>query len=1520
VSTSSSTSHGASAAPVRRTLNVPFLIISLLVLAGIGGAGYVVRNWQLQRTSTIFLTRADEFEASENWLKACENLDRYLRLVPDDHAARIRLARTFEKGAVTSSQLQRAIALYFRAIGTGEKSEELELRQNVGALLLKSGRFIEAEQEANHILELAPNDPKGLRLRAIALLRQYQTGALARESLGQVGILASLRSAYGANEGDYELTELLSVALRDNELARAEVPEEVEADRKAEADRYLDRLVELHPKEAKAFLLRSGYRMRYNLPGAEEDLQQAEQLEPNNPSVLLTAAQFARRESIMLQHAGAAAEDWRPPLQKARSIYERIVNEDLSKGDSGPVVALGEVLRQLGEHEAAIQVWKEGLQKHPNAGLTLHGHLAGAYLDLDRLDEASKSLDAMDSQIAALPPSFQREARLVLQRDQELRRGVWHIKRGNPELAVPLLRQLILRQEQLGGDSEQSKRAWLLLGSAYASLGEWVESATAYDRAATLQPRLPAARHLAAASWLAANRFDLAVERAEQAAQLAPSSLTYYTLATALLQQQSVLSDEDRVWNRLEAAVAAAAERASDGILTENWRIDLLQADYLLAKATTEGIPEQGRQQALSVLRRATSKYPLNKDFWQAVALVYQQLGESAEADAACAHLSELPQAATEAACTRARVLARRGEHDAAEAVLVAAAKGDSPVDAQMLGQELVNLKIARRDFQGARLLLLKSLERTPNDVKMLSRIADIDLELRNLDELPRWERALQAAGGAGDMLARCYRIRRLLLQAKSGSDPLLKQAADEVAQLHAARPTSPDVLALKGAVEQRLGRVDGAIMAYEEAVSLGEQRVVVFEQLIALLDSRNRAADAEKYLSRLKSHIPFSHDLTMFESTVEVRKNQPGNAVDIARAGVERRPNDASAHVWLGRMLLVDNQPEAAEAAFQKAVELAPENVLAWNGLFSFYVRTQNKEKAQQTLADLAEKAKLNDADRNFILAQGYELLGDTKRAASTYEKAAALAPQNTSILLRMAGFYLRTDPDRSQALLRKLLSINPNSGVARRTLAALLAARGTDADWEEAKRLVVEHSSGEVRTAQDNRLSAVLLIQRGGVENFERAAEILQELIERPDMQLPADRLMLAQLSEKQARIAPNQSEYNRYMTRARDQYISLCARSAPQAGHLVAYIEFLVRNDDRPEALRWLEKYESQLQANPKAELPIVAEYIRLALTLDQIDSAEQWLGRISDMQNDSIAVISLRARLMAKKQQTDQIEPMVDAAAERLLQSVTGPADQATVMQAIGAVYASVENLPAAERWYRKLYDREPTAFEPLAMVLARQKKLSEAFDICKRATESIDSPRPAVVLARILSSAEAWQDSEQADHVFENAVQRFPKDSELLFSLATLRVIQGRTDEAVVLFRAVVTQNPRHVVALNNLATLLSESPEHRKEALAYIDRAIEITGAEGPLFDTKGTILYFEGQTEQAVEFLKAAVSGSQVDPRFHFHLALAYHDLNDTEQARSELEAALNQQLEKQILTPTEKKLLAELRANLAP
>ena len=100
-------------------------------------------------------------------------------------------------------------------------------------------------------------------------------------------------------------------------------------------------------------------------------------------------------------------------------------------------------------------------------------------------------------------------------------------------------------------------------------------------------------------------------------------------------------------------------------------------------------------------------------------------------------------------------------------------------------------------------------------------------------------------------------------------------------------------------------------------------------------------------------------------------------------------------------------------------------------------------------------------------------------------------------------------------------------------------------------------------------------------------------------------------------------------------------------------------------------------------------------------------------------------------------------------------------------------------------------------------------------------------------------------------------------------LAAVRIVQDRTEEAIALYRQALAAEPQNLRTMNNLATLLGEQPGRTKEALEFIDRAIDLAGPQGWLLETKGEILLRDGRVDEALPLIQeAAVVGRARSPR----------------------------------------------------
>jgi tetratricopeptide (TPR) repeat protein len=475
------------------------------------------------------------------------------------------------------------------------------------------------------------------------------------------------------------------------------------------------------------------------------------------------------------------------------------------------------------------------------------------------------------------------------------------------------------------------------------------------------------------------------------------------------------------------------------------------------------------------------------------------------------------------------------------------------------------------------------------------------------------------------------------------------------------------------------------------------------------------------------------------------------------------------------------------------------------------------------------------------------------------------------------MAASISSNDRTAAEAALRRALELNPNSHVARRMLAGLLADRGGQQRWNEALQLLDGTADGDAERPQpvDQRLQALLLARRGGADNLARARRILQGLIADPRTRAANDRLLLAQILDAEGDSAS-----------AKKEYLSLASATEATQEQMQAYVDWMLRHDELKEAGEWLDK--------------------------------------LDELAPDNTRTLALRVRWLYVGNQASDIEPLLERAAERLVKGGAGkkdPTAQQKLQSAltIGDLYQSVRNFAAAERWYRRACRLDPSQYGRLAQSLTDQQRIAEAVQLCVDAASHDSSSRPARALVDVLLRATPGpDDSAKAEGMLKQALKTHANDPQLLSPLATLRLMQQKLDEARRLFLHLLELQPDNVDALNDLAAVLAEQPGQAAEALQYVERAIELAGPQPNLLDTKGSILLSLGRFQEAVAILNIAASAPNPDPRYHFHLAVGHFRAGNLGRARESLTIARTHELTRQILTKSDTEWLAELDAQL--
>ncbi len=1371
-----------------------------------------------------------------------------------------------------------------------EKQDELALR--LADLLIELRRFTEAEDEARDILKNNPDKAKkqqGNRLLALALYGQSRSGSLSGgRNLAAVG--EAVETAWKLNPADVDLSLTLAQIYRNQpDLLGPKQRSLPDRERYVLADEVMDKMVAAKPKDAEALLAHHRYQLRYHPTEDKKDLAKAIQDNPDDLAVVLQAAVEAGIDAEKLRRSGGSTKDVEAGWQKAIKLYEHAI--ELSPAEEKAYLGLAGLYAGTGKLDDADKTLRRGLENAGKdaVGINLRSQLADVEISRGKLDEADKTIAELQRITDQIAPTQPQPVRLALKRTIDSLRGRWLVAKGRYLEAVPVLRRVAAGHQTSAPEVARNWQAWILLGRSYAKLGQWDQAAIAFDEAAALNPNAPEPLLEAAASWMSAGRPDAAEQRYRQALVLDPSAQARLALANVLLQKELLKPAAARNWDAFNKetaearksidgkSVKAEANQPAEGKAAETgaWRLKLLEVDYNLARSQEPALHDQSIRAALKLCREVEKQDADSPAVLPLLAVAYERLDQPADTDRVLKRLETIKGQEAPACLLKARICAARKQYEQARKLLNDGLKTLPEKMRPALRMELVQVERQEGRPDQAREQLLKLHQEQPDKVGWLVQLAETSFASGKLDEARQWETELRKLEGENGPFWRYFQALRLLAEATGPDDSKLAEASKLQDFIQTQRPAWPQAYYLKGLLAEARGNFDQATDAYRESIRLGERNPQAFQRLIMLLLQTNQAGEADHYLSLMQDLAPSNAGEASLESRVAVRRGQTERALESARRGVEQSPKDPQAKLWLGQLLLSARKSAEAEKTLKEAVELAPDDPRTLGGLFVFYVRADRPDDARKILQRIAENKKLSPLQRAALLARGYESLGDRKQALANFREAARIDADNPAAQANLAGYLLRsgsaTDAPEAEDLLRGVLKKNPDYGPARRMLAQLLVARGGEQAWQEARRLVEEAGKEGAYSDADRRLQAMILARRGGKANLDQARTILEELVADPKKAADADRRMLAGLYESVGDVE-----------QARRQYLKLISKENAEPADLASYVDLLIRHE--------------------------------------LFDEADQRLKQLEASRPGDLAAAAVRARWLRGKGQVEKIEPLLEPLAEKAAGGLPKDSpEEANFLLSMGNLYTSLDQYQAAERWYRRLAALRPELYPPLVNALARQGRMKEAVEMCITAAKTDASARPATTAAiALLAGKPSEADFALAEPLLKKALSDHQGDASLLSAVASLRVVQKRLKDAIGLFRQALALKSDNLSALNNLATLLSDDPDKPddlKEALRYVNQAIEIAGPQPGLLDTKGMILVQEGKAADAVPLLEQAAASTLSDPRYHFHLAVAYDRAGRSDQARAAYRTALKNHLTRQILTPSDKKMLAELK-----
>jgi tetratricopeptide (TPR) repeat protein len=1257
--------------------------------------------------------------------------------------------------------------------------------------------------------------------------------------------------------GNYaRLASLLRNGTRAGELRKAK-----DEDTDAVADATINALVDANPSVAGAHLIRARYLQKkmFDTPNdrdrlmgdVETNVEQARKLDPFAVEVILAVAGVAREKN--------APDVARRQLQEGIERHPR---------EWSLVQALAELEMLDGHADAALACLNDGLKENPGQ-LDLLWNYANLLIFQQQDNEAADV-------IARLQKAGVNRAELdYLQARMSFGRADWIGTARTLERVYPLFLSGYDRRKNWFSFN-LAVECSLLLGNCYEQLGDPYRAASAYDRAAARDPRsVPGRRGLARMKW-AIGQLDAAEhEYRHLVNQRDAPPAVWIELAQLLIARNRRSEHPD--WQQVRQLLELA-ERQPAKSQPPPETLALLRAEVLAAQKEYD----QAQRQLEAV---HANKKTRPSAVWAGLADLEMQRGKT---DAAMAILDEAVKQLgdrIELRSARARLWVGRPGEAAVQALLQLGQDLDRFGDADRL-RFLRVLADAHQQIashaEAARLWRVVAAE-CGSDLGSRLTLFDLAMQADDLAEMEKLTRAIQEIEGhdEGTLWRYCLACQKIRL-AERGHEHDLAEAAHLLKIVADRRPGWACVPLALAQIDDLRGRPEAAVANYTRAVVLGEQRPAVIQHLVRVLTERGHHLAAEEMIRRLRVQSPMLlAGLERPAAEIALFRRDIAGAVILARKAVPADSRDHRDHIWLGRLLWAAGKPAEAESALRRAIALADQVPQTWVALVQHLVRTGDKKQAEAVVREAEEK--LPRGKSLLDLAQCYDMIGRTNRARELYEAAFAANPQAADVLRDMALLCLKSDrPDEAKAHLNRIREIKTSSpkavSWANRLLAILTASRGGPQNTQAALALLagpgeeLQRASTTAENVDNERARAAILATQPSVRKRRQAIEILEGL-RRSRFITPDEQFMLAQLYDTVGD------------WRASRAYL----------------VDLLSATESKLEG----ESSSAEKQAWQTVYGNALAFYAGRLLLHGDVTEGQLWHRKLERLEPDTVRTQELKARLLAKQGNSTLAVPVLKKLADGHKKLIL---QAATILEQIGETTAA-----------RGLFEQyttdapEPERLLTLAAFHGRQKRATEALELCDRAWKSCPPEAVASTSVGILHSAGASApEYERVAQRLMEALSKHPDKAVLATSLAAVRRLQGRHREALELLQRVSARDPGDAIALNNIAWLLAlqRKPD---EALTAIKSAMLLRGEQANLLDTRAVAYIAKGMYAQAIADLDEAIAETPTAHRY-FHLAQAHRGAHHRDAALEALRRGKNLGLSETSIDPLERSAYQEL------
>jgi tetratricopeptide (TPR) repeat protein len=775
--------------------------------------------------------------------------------------------------------------------------------------------------------------------------------------------------------------------------------------------------------------------------------------------------------------------------------------------------------------------------------------------------------------------------------------------------------------------------------------------------------------------------------------------------------------------------------------------------------------------------------------------------------------------------------------------------------------------------------------------------------------------------------------------------------------------PENYDAMSLESELKLARGQTADAIIELERMAKLYTQSPPVYYQLALAYLANN---DLKNGMNALNQAIKISPNFTqaiMLLSQIQIKNDDFNSAITSLTHLLQQQPQDPQAQLLLadalrgqgnfdraltiyqglektfptnsqipllmGATYLQQSNTAEARKAFDRALELEPDNLTAFEQLVNLDLYEKQYAAAIQRAEEHVDKNP-RLAEPRMLLAKALIAQGENNQAETSLLKAIELQPESEDAYLMLAQLYFDSkQEEKALAELKIVVAKDPKN-----TMALMLVGTVYDDqnDYKAAaaayeKLLIVESKSSVA-------LNNLAYLYSEKLDQLDRAKDLAQQARQL----LPND---------------PSTADTLGWILYKSGQYasaLSLLQESAdklplePEVQFHLGMVNY-VMGEEEPARVA----FQTALQLNK--DFPGRDE-CALCLSLLAIDpktadaAARTALEkRVSEKPDDQIAL----PRLAAIYQRDGDVDKAI-ATYETALKTNS---KNAAILMNLAQLYSS-KDIQKAFSLARDAYKLSPND-DQVASTLGRLAYATDnyrlAFNLLKQTAQDqpgnsalqYDFAKAAYSVGSVSEASAAMQSAlqiglpsaqsaeagrflemiglaanpDQAVAAVSRLQQILKSDANYLPALVVMAVINERENDVVAAQQAyekVLTQYPDFAPAQKQLAILYSQDPNNKEKAYALAVKARDAFPDDSELAKAFAIIVFQQGDYARALNLLQASVADRSTDPEPLYYLGLTQYHLKNRVGSKDSLQRALSLNLSDKE-TAEAKRILAELK-----